>query len=229
MATTYGEMRQRIQDYCEYAEESFVRNIPVFIQNAEERIFYNVQLPVFKEEDRGSLTRGNSLISIPLDFKAPISLFVSNAAGDSTFLLNKDSNFLREIYPQLGFSSPPDARSLGTPRFYGLDDNSFILVAPAPEETVIYRLRYAATSRTLVDADNDNNATWLSVNASDALFYGAVSEAYIYMKGEDDLIAKTEERFVAAIHALQNLGETRDRKDVYRSGEKRSNEAISPR
>ena len=47
MSFTYGELKQAIQDYTQNSETSFVNNLPLFIENAEERILKNVQLTFF--------------------------------------------------------------------------------------------------------------------------------------------------------------------------------------
>lgn len=208
---TFGEFVTRIQDYAEYTETSFVDNIPTFIKNAEERIFYLLQLPFFKRNVTAAGSAGNRYLAMPSDFRAPLSLAVTDGSGDISFLLNKDVSFMREVFP---------GSVEGLPKFYGLfEDNTFIL-APIPDISYTFELHYAFQPVSLTSGDN-NTTTWLSINATDALFYGAMGEAYLYMKGDEDLLAKYEERFVIAIKRLQNLGEARDRKDIYRDGEKR--------
>lgn len=212
---TYAELRARIQDYAEYTETSFVNNIPTFIQNAEERIFYLVQLPAFKRNSTATSGPGNRYLAMPSDFLAPLSLAVIDASGVRTFLLNKDVNFINEVYPAVG---------QGVPKHYALFDEDTFILGPIPDAAYTFELHYAYQPGSLTAA-GDTNTTWLSVNATDALFYGAMSEAYIYMKGDEAMLAKVEERFVVAIKRLQNLGEARDRKDIYRDGELRKAES----
>jgi hypothetical protein len=54
MSFTYGELKQAIQDYAENDETTFVNNLPVFIRNAEERIFKMVQLTEFRKNALGN-------------------------------------------------------------------------------------------------------------------------------------------------------------------------------
>ncbi len=42
MSFTYAELKQAIEDYTENNEASFIRNIPLFIRQAEERILKNI-------------------------------------------------------------------------------------------------------------------------------------------------------------------------------------------
>ena len=58
----------------------------------------------------------------------------------------------------------------------------------------------------------------MSENASIALLYGCLVEAYIYMKGEQDIMALYEKRFGEAIMGLKMLGEAKEVTDEYRSG-----------
>jgi len=60
--------------------------------------------------------------------------------------------------------------------------------------------------------------TWLSENAQIAMLYGSLVEAYIYMKGEQDIMAQYEKRFAEAISGMKMLGESKEVTDEYRTG-----------
>ena len=47
MSFTLATLKSTVQDYCETSETTFVAELDTFIQEAEERILKNVQLPVF--------------------------------------------------------------------------------------------------------------------------------------------------------------------------------------
>ena len=66
-----------------------------------------------------------------------------------------------------------------------------------------------------------NTTTWLGTNAPDALLYATLLEAYIFMKGDAELMNYYQTRYQETLPRLKNLGEGRDRKDVYRSGQLR--------
>ena len=61
--------------------------------------------------------------------------------------------------------------------------------------------------------------TWLSENASVALLYGTLIEAYTYMKGEPDIMASYEKRFAEAIASLKIFGEAKEVTDHYTTGQ----------
>ena len=50
MSFTYAQLKSTIEAYCEVSESTFTSNLPVFIQEAEERILKAVELPVFRKK-----------------------------------------------------------------------------------------------------------------------------------------------------------------------------------
>ena len=67
-------------------------------------------------------------------------------------------------------------------------------------------------------AGAEDGTTWLSKNAELTLLYGALIEAYVYMKGDPQLMADDEKRFVQSLTGLKMLGENKQVTDQYRSG-----------
>ena len=65
---------------------------------------------------------------------------------------------------------------------------------------------------------SDTTTTWLSTNARNAILYGALYEAYIFMKGEQDVLVMYEKRFNEELMRLKDLGEARENADAYRQG-----------
>jgi hypothetical protein len=53
------------------------------------------------------------------------------------------------------------------------------------------------------------------------LLYGSLREAYLFMKGEPDLIANVEQKYAEAIGQAKRLGDGLERQDAYRSGQVR--------
>jgi len=50
------------------------------------------------------------------------------------------------------------------------------------------------------------------------MLYGSLMEAYIYMKGEPDMMQQYEKRFMEAIQGMKMLGEAKEVTDEYRTG-----------
>lgn len=67
--------------------------------------------------------------------------------------------------------------------------------------------------------ENSAGTSWLGDNYSPALLYGAMREAILFQKGEQDLVAYYEKQFMEAIQQLIRLGTGLERGDAYRDGQ----------
>jgi hypothetical protein len=203
----YAQLVTAIQDYC---EQTFATaDINIFIQQAEQRVYNSVQLPALRRNVTGTTTIANKYLSAPTDWLATYSLAVIDAAGDYEYLLNKDVNYIREAYPS--------ASDSGKPLYYALfDQNSFIL-GPTPDANYSMELHYFYYPESIVTA----GTTWLGDNFDSVLLYGTLLEAYTYLKGEQDVISVYKQRYDEAMMLLKQLGDGKDRRDAYRSGQVR--------
>lgn len=183
--------------------------INTFIQEAEQRIFNTVQLLDLRKNVTGNCTAGNKYLSVPSDWLANFSLAVVDGDGNYEYLLNKDVNFIRQAYP-----NPNDT---GLPYCYAyFDENSYIL-GPTPDDDYEMELHYFYYPQSIVTA----GTSWLGDNFDSALLYGSLLEAYTYMKGEADVIAGYQKRYEEAMGLLKQLGDGKNRQDMYRSGQVR--------
>jgi hypothetical protein len=66
---------------------------------------------------------------------------------------------------------------------------------------------------------NTTGTSWLGDNYDPALFYGAMREAIIFMKGEQDMVTYYEKMFQDALGQLKRLGDGLERGDAYRDGQ----------
>jgi hypothetical protein len=206
--TTYSDLKTQIQDYCQNTETTFVTHLDTFITTAEDRIYHEVRLPNFRKNSTGATTASNQYLSAPTDFLAPHSLAVVDG-GSHTYLLNKDVNFIREAYPAVGTEA--------VPRLYALFDHNTFLLGPTPDDAYTMELHYFYRPETIVTATN----TWLGDNFPSILLYACLVEAYTFMKGEEDLIKLYQTQYRQSLGRLKVLGEGKDLRDSYRSGEPR--------
>lgn len=183
--------------------------INTFIQEAEQRIFNTVQLLDLRKNVTGNCTAGNKYLSVPSDWLANFSIAVIDGDGNYEYLLNKDVNFIRQAYP-----NPSDQ---GLPYCYSyFDENSYIL-GPTPDANYEVELHYFYYPQSIVEA----GTSWLGDNFDSVLLYGSLLEAYTFMKGEQDVIAGYQKRYDEAMAMLKQLGEGKNRQDMYRSGQVR--------
>jgi len=212
---TYNELVAAIEAYVQNYETDFVANIPVFVRQAEDRIYNSVQFPALKKNVTGTTTANNKYLSCPNDFLASFSLAViAPVTGEYTYLLNKDVNFMRQAYP-----SPTDT---GTPRYYSIfgpqssngDELTFIL-APTPDAAYSMELHYFFYPESIVTA----GTSWLGDNFDPVLLYASLVEAYTFMKGEQDMMQLYDGKFKEALQLAIRLGDGLERRDSYRNGQ----------
>jgi len=205
MSFTLATLKTAVQDYCETSETTFVSTLPTFIKEAEERILKNVEMPVFRKNQTGTLGTRNTYLSTPDDFLSSYSLAVISSSVYS-YLLFKHVSFIRDY--------TPNASTTGTPKYYALfDDNTFIL-APTPDSTYTVELHYKYRPASLT-AGADSGTTWISDNAPDALLYGTLVEAATFLKTPEE-IPLYQQRFDMALQNLKRLGEGYGARDEYR-------------
>ena len=218
----YAALVVAISDYTENTFQTV--NVNLFIQQAEQRIYNSMQFPSIRKNVTGTITANNKYLSAPDDFLSSYSLAIFSGSGPYTFLLNKDVNFIREAYP-----TPTDT---GTPKYYALfgptttagppslptNELSFIL-GPTPDATYSAELHYYYYPESITTVASGQ--TWLGDNFDTVLLYGALVEAYTYMKGEAEVIANYKARYDEAMFLLKQLADGKDRQDAYRSGQVR--------
>jgi hypothetical protein len=72
---------------------------------------------------------------------------------------------------------------------------------------------------TVTAVDNANGTSWLGDNYDPCLLYGAMREAVIFQKGEQDMVSYYEKQFTEALQQLNRLGTGLERGDAYRDGQ----------
>jgi hypothetical protein len=216
---TYTELRAAIQAYTENTDTSFIAEIPVFVEQAEQRIYNSVQFPSIRKNVTGILSVNNKYLSCPGDFLAVYSLAVIDATGAYEYLLNKDVNFIRQAYPQPTDTAIPKYYALFGPTIAGstiTNELSFI-IGPTPDAAYNVELHYYYYPESIVTA----GTTWLGDNFDSVLLYGSLIEAYTYMKGEADMMAMYNQKYMEALSLAKRLGDGMERQDAYRSGQYR--------
>lgn len=180
--------------------------INTFIQQAEQRIYNSIQILALRKNVTGTTTASNKYLSVPSDWLANFSLAVINpGTGEYTYLLNKDVNFIREAFP---FPSVT-----GIPTHYAMFDEDSYILGPTPDAAYSVELHYFYYPTSIVDA----GTSWLGDNFDSVLLYGSLLEAYTYMKGEPDVLQNYTARYNEALAMLKQLGEGKNRQDMYRT------------
>lgn len=214
----YSELSSTIKAYVENdfpdsigsAGLTSTEQIDTFIQQAEQRVFNTVQLLELRKNVTGSVTTGNKYLTVPADWLANFSLAVVDpVTGDFNYLLNKDVNFIRASFP-----NPSDT---GAPTHYAMFDQNSYILGPTPDQNYVVELHYFYYPESIVTADT----SWLGNNFDSVLLYGALLEAYTFMKGESDILAVYQKRYDEALSLLKELSEGKNRQDMYRTAQSR--------
>jgi hypothetical protein len=201
---------QLVSELESYTENQFqTADIDTFIREAEQRIYNAVQLPALRKNVIGNVTLNNKYLSSPTDWLSTFSLAVIDAAGNYTYLLDKDVNFIRESYKK--------ATDTGLPIYYAIFDQNTFIMGPTPDDSYVMELHYYYYPASIVTA----GTSWLGDNFDSTLLYGALLEAYTYMKGEADVLAGYQKRYDDAMVLLKQLGDGKNRSDTYRNGQVR--------
>ena len=220
----YTQLTAAICDYTQNFDQDFIDNIPVFVKQAEQRIYNTVQFPSLRKNVTGLTEANNKYLSSPGDFLAVYSLAVVDATGAYEYLLNKDVNFIRQAYPT--------PTSTGLPKYYALfgptttsgaspvitNELSFIM-GPTPAAAYTVELHYYYYPESISVAASGQ--TWLGDNFDSVLLYGSLVEAITFMKGEADMVQLYNTKYTEALALAKRLGDGMERQDAYRSGQYR--------
>lgn len=212
----YTQLTDAICDYTQNFDQDFVSNIPVFVKQAEQRIFNTVQFPSLRRNVEGFTSSANKYLACPSDFLAVYSMAVVDEAGAYEYLLNKDVNFIRQAYPT--------PTSLGFPKYYALFGPSFangtelsFILGPTPNALYTVELHYFFLPVSI--SQTANGTSWLGDNFDPVLLYGSLVEAITFMKGEADMVQLYNTKYGEALALAKRLGDGMERGDAYRDGQ----------
>ena len=206
----YSQLKAAIQSYVENEFDS--TDLDVFITQAEQRIYNSVQIAYLRKNVTGTLTSGNQYLTLPTDWLDTFSLAVLDSSSNYNYLLNKDVNFILEAFPAV-------ASDKGLPKYYGLFDDTTLILGPTPDSGYTMELHYYYYPESITAASS--GTTWLGDNYSSALLYGGILEAYTFMKGEPDMMQEYQKRYDTAMLLLKDLAEFKNLDDTFRSGQRR--------
>lgn len=200
----YSELVALLQDYTQNSSNEFVAAIPSIVQLAEDRIYQSVQFPALKKNATSNFTLSNKYLAVPQDFLASYSMAVKSPSGVYSYMLEKDVGYINEAFP--------NPSVLGIPRYYALFNESTFVVSPTPNAFLEVELHYFYEPESIVFS----GTSWIGDNVESVLFYGALVEAYTYMKGDQDLAALYRSRYDEVMGRLKVLGEGHDKRDNFR-------------
>ena len=209
---TYTELVAQIESYTENSYPTV--DVNTFITQAENRIFNSVNLPDLRQNETGTISEGNKYLNFPVPWLATYSLAViDNATNEYTFLLNKDVNFIRESFPDT------DVAHYGKPQYYAVFNDDTFILGPTPDTGYGAELHYFYYPTSITTAVSGQS--WLGDNYPTVLLYGALLEANTYLMTDAEKMSMLDKRYQEAMIELLGLGEGKNTRDSYRSGQPR--------
>lgn len=218
MGYTYTTLVQAIQDWMQQNDATFVSNIPLFVQQAEARLYRELRSP----DERQSYTSGILSASTNV-FTAPVHLigvnsFYASASTDPTNalipLFQKELSYINEAYPANS--------TFGPPRYYALTgaavdslQNPTATFTIGPYADVNYKmwLYYFGRPESIMTA----GTSWYGTECPDALLYSSLAEAYSFQKGEPDMVQLFREKAAEAMLSVQRMVEGIQKQDTFRN------------
>ena len=214
--TTYAELVDQIRSYTETSSDVLTTTVVNdIIEQAELRIFREVDLDCFRAYQFTTLTQGNEFVTLPGATPSTMAFVRSAAiyptagsdANERTYLLQKDISYMTEYWP--------NRTTQGKPKYYAMWDQNTIYLAPTPNSA--YKIELAL-NRNETGLSSTNTTTWVSQNAPQVLLYGCLIEAFKFLKGPYDLLAQYEKSYQEAVQRLALEQQGRRRRDEYQDG-----------
>jgi len=205
MAITYANFLTQVRDYTEVDSNVLTDSIiDNFIRNTELNVAGQVDYDDLRKYDTSTFTTGNRAVSLPADCMIMRSVQVINGS-DRTFLEKRDTSFISE-YNGSG--------ATGLPKFWANWDDFNIIVAPTPDSAYTIQINFIKDPPHFSATNN----TFLSTYQESMLLHGALTEAFSYLKGPQDLYTLYKSKYDEEVQAfaLQQMG--RRRRGEYDSG-----------
>ena len=217
MAVTYSELTQQILDYTEVSSDVLSSTVTNdFIEHAENRIFRDVDIDVFKSHQTANLTASNPFLSLPggsrpeptsLGTVRTMQIFAPSGTPTRSFLEQRDVSYMNEYWP--------DRTATAEPRYWSWWDHNTIYVAPTPD--LAYNVELGIT-RLPTRLSSSNSTSWLGDNAPALLLYGCLAEAFKFLKGPAQMLQIYEQSYQGALQELVIEQQGRHRRDEYMHG-----------
>ena len=205
MAITYANFLTQVRNYTEVDSNVLTDSIiDDFIRNTELNVAGQVDYDDLRKYSTSTFTNGNRYVSLPADCMIMRSVQVINGS-DRTFLEKRDTSFISE-YNGSGVT--------GLPKFWANWDDFNIIVAPTPDSAYTIQINFIKDPPHFSATNN----TFLSTYQESMLLHGALTEAFSYLKGPQDLYTLYKSKYDEEVQAfaLQQMG--RRRRGEYDSG-----------
>jgi hypothetical protein len=212
-ALTYDTLTTTVEQYLERSDAAVVNQIPTFIMLAEFEIAQEIktlgQLQV-AQFSLGPQTIGGgtpNIVAKPARWRKTVSMNVTNpyfptssggTVSSTTPVLLRKYEYIQQYLNQ-------NSTLTGTPQFFADYSWDYWFVAPIPP-TVAYPMEVLYYER-IDPLSSVSQTNWLTINAPNALLYGTLLQAVMFLKDDQRVIF--QQKYTEAIQALKTEDQTR--------------------
>ena len=184
-----------VQQYLERSDAAVVNQIPTFISLAEFEIAQQIKTLGQIEVAQGVMSVGNPVVPKPARWRKTVSMSVVDSTG------KRNPVFLRKYEYLTNYNAQSAS---GLPLYYGDYDYDNWYVSPIPNAA--YQFEVLIYQR-LQPLSSVNQTNWITNNAPNAMLFGTLLQAVIYLK--DDARQIFQQKYDMAMQALKAEDVTR--------------------
>lgn len=211
----YQQLQNAIQSYSEVDSNGLTSTtLATIVQNAENRIYRELNIDAFRLYASAITVTGVSTISVPAGLRNIRYVELIDSSGNVFNLLEKETSFMAEYNPQ-----PNNTTYWQEPKYWANWDELNWLVAPTPDNN--YTINIAYYQQPVSITTTSNSTTYVSTYAQDVLLYASLTETYKYLKGPVDMIQAFEQSYQIAVKSFGDEQLGLRKRDEYTEGELR--------
>jgi len=196
---TYSDLKTAIINTTENDGTEFSSVIPDFISRTELRLTKDIDDCGLDSYTAITLSASNPVVSLNDRVRIVRNVnFTTSTSSIKTNLLQRTYEYAIDYWPYVSAST-------GTPRYYARKNNTSIYIVPTPTSTLTGEIQTVSQPLPLASATGTSVTTtnYFSEYCYDALFYGCMMEATMYMKDWQTL-PQWQQQYEAAIITLRN-------------------------
>jgi len=135
--TEYSDLSSKIISFTEVSSSVFSDTVVDYLlENAQHRMMREVDLPVFRRTDTGTLTASSPFVALPVNCLIIRSFHYLDGSSNNVFLLPKERSYCIEYGKKRS--------TTGTPKYYARYDEDKLYIAPTPSSALSFELSYIA-------------------------------------------------------------------------------------
>ena len=196
---TYSDLKTAIINTTENDGTEFSSVVPDFISRTELRLTKDIDDCGLDSYTAITLSASNPVVSLNDRVRIIRNVnYTTSTSSIKTSLLQRTYEYAIDYWPYVSAST-------GTPRYYARKNNTSIYIVPTPASTLTGEIQTVSQPLPLASATDTSVTTtnYFSQYCYDALFYGCMMEATMYMKDWQTL-PLWQQQYEAAIITLRN-------------------------